>query len=734
MSGSRIFCGYKNLGSVSNHIPLQTRYIERRGENLVVTTVGKVFNTYGCSKLRLLSVSESHPCDISCTAADKYLIYTGCQNVIRSWKRGCELINTYEDDSDVRLLLPFGPFLISINENNNVKKWNIETKEMELELMIDRNNFEITAIMHPNTYLDEILLGSKQGKMQLWNIETSHLSRSFDGWDSEITTITQSTAIDVVGVGLASGEIIIHNLEHDKTLMKFKQEWGSVTAISFRLDGQPIMATGSPIGHIAVWNLEKKKLVSQIRDAHSTYVTGMQFLPDEPLLITSSPDNSLKIWIFDQSADGARILKLREGHSAPPTFIRFYGDNADDILSAGQDSTLKSFSTINDLLHKNFGTASLHPKSYKKHHYEHLKMPSIVCFDAEPTREREWDNVVACHRGYCTTSIWSTHKRKLGSHYLRHERFKIDLKVVAKCVTLTSCGNFAVIGYDSGHVDVFNLQSGIWRGAYGTPKAHKWAVTGVAVDGTNHTTFTGGIDQRLKYWKFKSKELIESVQLDAAVSKLILKRENGLLACILDNFSIFIFDTDTRKAARVFKGHTNRITDACFSADSRWLISSSMDSTIRTWDLKNSALIDCFSVTSPCISLSISSKDNTLATCHIDELSIYLWKKKLRIGVLAPLPEDFQPVTLDLPSAATCVTDEEEMVVDQTETETKDEADLTSSTEESKSDLIKTINMPDSFWLRMLKKKSHLKAPAAKPKLAPFFLPSITNEFKFVRH
>lgn len=44
----------------------------------------------------------------------------------------------------------------------------------------------------------------------------------------------QAPAVDVVAVGLVSGHIIIHNIKFDETLMKFQQDWGRITAISFR--------------------------------------------------------------------------------------------------------------------------------------------------------------------------------------------------------------------------------------------------------------------------------------------------------------------------------------------------------------------------------------------------------------------------------------------------------------------------------------------------------------------
>lgn len=38
-----------------------------------------------------------------------------------------------------------------------------------------------------------------------------------------------------------------------------------------------------------------------------------------------------------------------------------------------------------------------------------------------------------------------------------------------QCVDISSCGNFCIIGYSSGHVDKYNLQSGIHRGSIGDP-------------------------------------------------------------------------------------------------------------------------------------------------------------------------------------------------------------------------------------------------------------------------
>lgn len=72
--------------------------------------------------------------------------------------------------------------------------------------------------------------------------------------------------------------------------------------------------------------------------------------------------------------------------------------------------------------------------------------------------------------------------------------------------------------------------------------------------------------------------------------------ESSFLAIALDNYEICLVDIDTRTIVRKFSGHRGPITDLTFSPDSRWLVTSAMDSTIRTWDIPSSSMIDILKV------------------------------------------------------------------------------------------------------------------------------------------
>lgn len=83
-------------------------------------------------------------------------------------------------------------------------------------------------------------------------------------------------------------------------------------------------------------------------------------------------------------------------------FARFHGCNGSNILSAASDSSLRIFNTRSEQFNKSLGKASYNRKSSKKRKRgfeDPLKMPPIVKFTSETTREKEWDSIAALHLG-----------------------------------------------------------------------------------------------------------------------------------------------------------------------------------------------------------------------------------------------------------------------------------------------------------------------------------------------
>lgn len=82
----------------------------------------------------------------------------------------------------------------------------------------------------------QIILGGEDGRMRIIDINKSALVREFPSdknFNSKITVLVQSTAVDVIAVGLADGRIHLRNIEVDRVLFSF-QHGGCITALSFR--------------------------------------------------------------------------------------------------------------------------------------------------------------------------------------------------------------------------------------------------------------------------------------------------------------------------------------------------------------------------------------------------------------------------------------------------------------------------------------------------------------------
>uniref|UniRef100_A0A8D0XEN5 WD repeat domain 36 n=1 Tax=Sus scrofa TaxID=9823 RepID=A0A8D0XEN5_PIG len=694
-TASALFAGFRALGLFSNDIPHVVRFSALKRRFFVTTCVGKSFHTYDVQKLSLVAVSNSLPQDICCMAADGRLVFAAYGNIFSAFARNKEVVHTFKGHkAEIHLLQPFGDHVISVDTDSVLIIWHIYSEEEYLQLSFDKSVFKISAILHPSTYLNKILLGSEQGSLQLWNVKSNKLLYTFAGWKTGVTALQQAPAVDVVAVGLMSGQVIIHNIKFDETLMKFRQDWGPITSISFRTDGHPVMAAGSPCGHIGLWDLEDKKLINQMRNAHSTAIAGLTFLHREPLLVTNGADNALRIWIFDGPTGEGRLLRFRMGHSAPLTKIRYYGQNGQQILSASQDGTLQSFSTIHEKFNKSLGHGLINKKRVKRKGLQNamtVRLPPITEFAAEEARESDWDGIIACHQGKLSCSTWNYQRSTIGAYFLKPKELKKD-DITATAVDITSCGNFAVIGLSSGTIDVYNMQSGIHRGSFGKDQAHKGSIRGVAVDGLNQLTISAGSEGLLKFWNFKNKILIHSVSLDSSPNMMLLHRDSGILGLALDDFSISVLDIETRKIVREFSGHQGQINDMAFSPDGRWLISASMDCSIRTWDLPSGwSNISLYSVVS-----------------------------------LRPLPTDYVPSVVMLPG--TCQTQDIEL--SEETTEPSDEMIAYDSPEQLNEQLVTLSLLPESRWknllnLDVIKKKNKPKEPPKVPKSAPFFIPTV---------
>lgn len=735
-----IFEPYRAIGYITSNVPF---CIQRLGtETFVTVSVGKAWQIYNCAKLSLILVGPQLPKKIRALASYRDYTFAAHGNDIAVFKRAHQVATWSSHTAKVNLLLLFGEHILSVDMGGNMFIWAFKGIDQNLvpigHVLLD-NDFSPSCIMHPDTYLNKVVIGSQEGPLQLWNIRTKRKLYEFKGWNSSICCCVSSPALDVVAIGCADGKVRVHNIRCNEEIITFSHSTrGAVTALSFSTDGQPLLASGGSSGVISIWNLEKRRLQTVIREAHDGSIVSLHFFANEPVLMSSSTDNSIKMWIFDTSDGDPRLLRFRSGHSAPPVCIRFYA-NGRHILSAGRDRAFRLFSVIQDQQSRELSQGHVSKRAKKRRMKEQeIKLKAVTAFDVAEIRERDWCNVVTCHMDTAQAYIWRLQNFVIGEHILKP---CLENPTPIKACAISACGNFAVLGTSGGWIERFNMQSGLSRGSYVDKSlrksyAHEGEVVGVACDSTNTLMISTGYHGDIKVWDFKGRELKSRWEIGCPVVKIVYHRSNGLLATVADDLVIRLFDVVAIRMVRKFEGHTDRVTDCCFSEDGKWLLSASMDGTLRLWDVILARQIDAISVDVSITALSLSPNMDVLATTHVDQNGVYLWVNQAMFSGVSSVDSyasGKEVVAVNLPSVSS---------LDGSQHKDSDEpamngSDFTQSFQTTQfdryiPDLVTLSLLPKSQWqslinLDIIKARNKPIEPPKKPEMAPFFLPSVPS-------
>lgn len=96
-------------------------------------------------------------------------------------------------------------------------------------------------------------------------------------------------------------------------------------------------------------------------------------------------------------------------------------------------------------------------------------------------------------------------------------------------------------------------------------------------------------------WDFNKKRLVRRVDFAHSIENLCYNRSNDLVAISLNDLSIELLNAKNglKKVRRFENVADNRITDLCFSQpDSKWLLASSLDKSLKVYDILTGSLID----------------------------------------------------------------------------------------------------------------------------------------------
>ena len=146
---------------------------------------------------------------------EKEWTLTAVDKDVLKWKRFAKAATLKGEHGPIVTMCRIGDFVLPVSDDGYLCVWNWINEECIRTINLG-SNFSPSFILHPNAYLNKVLIGSSSGKLQLWNIRTGSLIMDFKGYSCGITFIEQTPSVDVVAIGLEDGTIDILNLKYDE--------------------------------------------------------------------------------------------------------------------------------------------------------------------------------------------------------------------------------------------------------------------------------------------------------------------------------------------------------------------------------------------------------------------------------------------------------------------------------------------------------------------------------------
>jgi WD40 repeat protein/ABC-type dipeptide/oligopeptide/nickel transport system ATPase subunit len=469
---------------------------------------------------------------------------------------------------------PDGKTIVSGSDDNTIKLWNLEGKE--LCTFIGHNNSVISVTFSPDG--KTIASGSLDNTIKIWNLEGKELC-TFIGHNNSVISVTFSPDGKTIASGSLDNTIKIWNLE-GRELCTFTGHSKGVVSVTFSPDGKTI-ASGSFDNTIKTWDLEGKELLTLT--GHSNVVRSVIFSPDGKTIASGSFDNTIKIW----DLEGKELHKLT-GHNNGVLSVAFSPDGK-TIASGSSDNQIKTWS----LEGKELLTLIGHSNSV---------LSVVFSPDSRTIVSGSFDNQI---------KIWNLEGKELIT-LTGHSNEILS-------VAFSPDGKTIVSGSYDTTIKLWSLEGKELL----TLTGHKDWVMSVVFSPDGKTIASGSSDTTIKLWSLEGKELLTLTGHSNRVLSIAFSPDGKTIASSSFDNTIKLWSLEG-KELRTLTGHKDWVMSVAFSPDGKTIVSASYDNTIKLWSLEGKELRTLTGHKDWVMSVAFSPDGKTIVSGSLDN-TIKLW-------------------------------------------------------------------------------------------------------------
>jgi len=168
------------------------------------------------------------------------------------------------------------------------------------------------------------------------------------------------------------------------------------------------------------------------------------------------------------------------------------------------------------------------------------------------------------------------------------------------------------------------------EGFLGSPNLkHSSLVNNAVFSPDDRYILSASDDCTLKLWdKETGKEIRTFKGHSRAVNSCVFSSDGKYILSASDDCTLKLWDKETGKEIRTFKGHSGAVNSCVFSSDGKYILSASRDYTLKLWDKEKGGEIRTFKGHSGAVNSCVFSSDGKYILSASDDCTLKLWDKE----------------------------------------------------------------------------------------------------------
>ena len=460
-----------------------------------------------------------------------------------------------------------------------------------------------------------IISGGEDKTIFIWDIDSYP--------DNTRTNLAHKSPISAIEVSRFGDQIISASWDRTIKLWRFSDfqllgifegHTDIIRTIALSPSGKILASSGRDKG-IRVWDLTVMKQIDYFHNSDST-VLSLKFSKYGDLLIAADVGKRISIWNMNKR----KLKKVIEAHADSITSLSLFSDGH-AFISGSMDKSLKVWNLEKD--------SDMHLLESNKE--------EIIVIAAFPDSTRAIscgiDNII---------HLWNLFE---GSQI---STSCIETATLST-LSISPDGKYVVYGDVEGYLSVLCIENNNDLIRISREKIHSAKVSFVKFHTTSNSLISVSEDKTIKISSIDLKNSFFSLDLNPGVITAFEIGFNGeyILIAYKENFKILGWEYKSFKNTIDFQGHKNEITSLKCAENSMKLISSSLDCTVKIWNMRKMNLEQTINTLRKILCMELTKDEYTIITTHGD-CSLRLWDidTQEQMGRTANYPTPIKILTL----------------------------------------------------------------------------------------